>query len=40
MMQSILRVTLEEDAYVGFEGARTQLKLLYITIIERSGGGL
>ena len=39
MMQSILRVTLEEDAYVGFDGARTQLRLLYITIIQRSGGG-
>ena len=39
MMQSILRETLEEDAYVGFNGARTQLKLLYITIIHRSVGG-
>ena len=39
MVQSILRVTLEEGAYVGSNGARTQLKLLYITIIHRSGGG-
>ena len=39
MMQSILRVTLEEGAYVGFNGARTQLKLLYITIIHRRSGG-
>ena len=38
MMQSILRVTLEEGAYVGFNGARTQLKLLYKTIFHRSGG--
>ena len=39
MMQSILRVTLEEGACVGFNGARTQLKLLYKTIIHQSGGG-